>query len=126
MQEADDLIEEAKPFTAIAEQIQDESLAYLERKELMRQLRSRYEEWYRRSLRLITACNQPEARKQFEFEYTPTYTNNFLGFLSEVGALGRIAHFLNEGAEDNEIYKYADADEDEALLKHMRWQMGLR
>lgn len=100
MTSIDDLIEEANQFAGIAEKVQDESYSDEDRKGALRELRTWYEGWHLRAVRLISSYNQPEETEKFNGHY-----QGLLG--------GKIAGFLREGTEINILY---DPDEPNPLL----------
>lgn len=88
MTEINDLMEEANQFSELAEKVQDESYSEEDRKAFLRDLRTRYENWHLRAMRLIGSYGQPEAGEKFNGQY-----QGLLG--------GKIAGFLSEGMEAN-------------------------
>lgn len=91
MTSIDGLIEEAYQLPDIAEKVQDESYYEEERKAVLRDLRTQYESWHLRAVRLISSYNQPEEVEKFNGQY-----QGLLG--------GKIAGFLREGTQVNELY----------------------
>lgn len=100
MTSTDELIEEANQFSGTAEKVQDETYSEQDRKAALRGLRTWYEGWHLRAVRLIGSYNQPDEVEKFNGHY-----QGLLG--------GKIAGFLREGTEINMLY---DPDEPNPLL----------
>lgn len=92
MTDIDVLVEEANQFPKLAERVQDRDYSEGERQVSLRDLRTRYEDWHLRAVRLIGSYDQPGEAEKFNKEYR----GGFLG--------GKIAGFLREGMKPNILY----------------------
>ena len=102
----DDLVEEANQFPGLAGRVQDHEYSEEERRASLRDLRTRYENWYLRAVRLIGSYDQPGEVEKFNKEYR----GGFLG--------GKIGGFLREGTKPNILH-----NPDEPIPGLDEWQL---
>lgn len=98
------LLAKASTFKPLSLKIQDETIPYEKRQELLKNLSNEYHNWYRTALILFDLATQPEKMEKFESEYK--------GWTLDP----KISGFLNGGADDSLLHN------PDKPVKYARWQ----